>query len=124
MFDSFVFFALLILAALVLGPVGFFMTLGLRGRLARAEQRVAELEARLAARSGIRTPSPRTEAVPEEPQEVQAPPPEPAAPPVAAAPAEVPPPEATLPRCLGSRQLVTMSRGSPVSWEVWHLEQG
>ncbi len=44
-FESFLVMAgLVILGALTLGPIGFFMVLGLRHRLRRAEQQLAALE--------------------------------------------------------------------------------
>ena len=101
-FESFLVVAgLLIFGALTLGPIGFFMVLGLRNRLRRAEQRLAALGALLAQRAAQdepatalrggsvnEPPEPVASAQPDE-AGVVAPPP-PLAPPIAPPPAIVP----------------------------------
>ncbi|MGO9005339.1 MAG: DUF2339 domain-containing protein [Beijerinckiaceae bacterium] len=132
-FESFLVVAgLLIFGALTLGPIGFFMVLGLRNRLRRAEQRLAALGALLAQRAAQdepatalrggsvnEPPEPVASAQPDE-AGVVAPPP-PLAPPIAPPPAIVPqvaaanapteppaaPPPASLEEQLGTR------------WAVW-----
>jgi uncharacterized membrane protein len=70
--DPLIFLAVVALAAFLLGPIGFFLTLGTRARLALAERRIAELQKAL------------TQARQQSPPQTVAPP--------AAAPARVPPP--------------------------------
>jgi uncharacterized membrane protein len=51
-FESFlILIALVIFGGLILGPIGFFMGLGVRGRLRRAEEQIANLQLQLARRA-------------------------------------------------------------------------
>jgi uncharacterized membrane protein len=104
-FESFlVLIALVFLGGLVLGPIGFFMGLGVRGRLQRAEQQIADLQLQLARRAapdaaavavqpGSAEPPPEQTSAPTDP--VTSPPPDMAAfiaPPTPPDAVEEPPP--------------------------------